>query len=113
MRFLEKLNADYQNVMVAGGNAYALPYADVITNASLTSSKYIKASETIPFTGVVLHGSKVFTGTTTNMEGDIDEAILHSIENGAYLYFTLSYDNTNRLKEDERTSQYYYRRRYA
>ncbi|MBE6569329.1 MAG: hypothetical protein E7658_03810 [Ruminococcaceae bacterium] len=107
MEFLSKLDADYKNVMVAGGNAYTMKYADIITNASLTSSKYIKASETIPFTGVVLHGSKVFTGTTTNMEGDINEAILHSIENGAYLYFTLSYQNTNRLKEDERTSSYY------
>ncbi|MBQ8589966.1 MAG: hypothetical protein IJ486_05880, partial [Firmicutes bacterium] len=105
--FLTQLDADYNSVMVAGGNAYAMKYADVITNASLTSSQYIKASETIPFTGVVLHGSKVFTGTTTNMEGDINESILRSIENGAYLYFTLSYQNTNRLKEEQRTSSYY------
>ena len=107
MEFLAQLDADYSSVMVASGNAYTMQYADVITNAALTSSQYIKASETIPFTGVVLHGSKVFTGTTTNMEGDINEAILRSIENGAYLYFTLSYQNTNRLKEEERTSSYY------
>ena len=41
------------------------------------------------------------------MEGDIDEMILRSIENGASLYFTLSYQNTNRLKESFSNSKYY------
>jgi len=107
MQFLERLDNDYESVMIEGGNMYALQYADIITGMSLESSRYVRASETIPFTGVVLHGSKVTTGTTTNMEGDIKEAILRSIESGAYLYFTLSYQNTNRLKEDVETSGYY------
>lgn len=104
---LSKLDTDYANVMVEGGNAYAIKYADVILKASLTSSNYSKASESIPFFGMVYHGSKVFTGGATNMEGDINEAILHSIENGAGMYFILSYQNTSLLKENVKTSQYY------
>lgn len=104
---LEKIDADYSSVMIEGGNAYAIPYADVIVNASLTSSKYVKASESIPFLGMVYHGSKVITGSATNMEGDINEAILHAIENGAAMYFILSYQNTNELKENMQLSKYY------
>lgn len=107
IELLERLDADYESVMVEGGNAYTIKYADVILNASLTSSKYVKASESIPFLGMVYHGSKVFTGSATNMEGDINEAILHAIENGASMYFILSYQNTSELKEDFTLSKYY------
>ena len=104
---LEKIDADYNSVMIEGGNSYAVKYADVILGASLTSSHYVKASESIPFLGMVYHGSKVFTGSATNMEGDINEAILHAIENGAGMYFILSYQNTAELKENFRLSKYY------
>ena len=104
---LEKIDADYSSVMVEGGNSYAVKYADVIIGASLTSSNYVKASESIPFLGMVYHGSKVFTGSATNKEGDINEAILHAIENGAGMYFILSYQNTAELKENFRLSKYY------
>ena len=93
--------------MISGGNAFALPYADTIVEVALDSSRFVKASECVPFMGMVLHGSKIFTGTAINMEGDIDEMILRSIENGASLYFTLSYQNTNRLKESFSNSKYY------
>ena len=99
--------ADANKVMISGGNAYALKYADIITDVSLTSSEYIRASQTVPFTGIVLHGSVDFTGTPINMEGDIDEAILNAIENGAGLFFTLSYQNTKELAADEFWSKYY------
>ena len=107
IEFMEKMAADYENIMVEGGNAFTLPYVDVITNMSLESSQYVKASESIPFMGMVLHGSKVITGTPANMEGDINEMVLRSIESGASLYFVLSYQNTSRLKENMSTSKYY------
>ena len=93
--------------MIEGGNAYAIKYADVILEASLTSSGNSKSSQSIPFLGMVYHGSKVFTGSATNMEGDINESILNAIENGASMYFILSYQNNNELKEDFTLSKYY------
>ncbi len=107
MDLLSRLDEDYNSVMIEGGNAYAVKYADVILNASLTSSNNSKASQSIPFLGMVLHASKVFTGSATNMEGDINESILHAIENGAGLYFIMSYQNTSELKEDFQLSKYY------
>lgn len=104
---LERISTDIPHVMIEEGNAFAIKYADVILNASLTSSTYVKASESVPFLGMVYHGSKVFAGTPINMEGDIKEGILHAIENGAAMYFMLSYQNTSDLKEDFRLSKYY------
>lgn len=95
------------SIMLSGGNAFTLKYADVITDVALTSSEYIHSSQTVPFTGIVLHGSVDFTGTPINMEGDIDRAILNAIENGASMFFTLSYRNTKELASDEFWSKYY------
>ena len=94
-------------VMVSGGNAFTWQYADHILGAALDSSRYIKASYSVPFVGVVLHGYTNFTGTPLNMEGDVNYAKLKAIENGASVYFTLSYQNTQKLKEDVFFSKYY------
>ena len=94
-------------VMVEGGNAFTWKYADHILGAALDSSRYIKASYSVPFVGVVLHGYMNFTGTPLNMEGDVNYAKLKAIENGASVYFTLSYQNTQKLKEDFLLNQYY------
>ncbi len=98
---------DGMEVMVEGGNAYTWQYADHILGAALDSSRYIKASYSVPFVGVVLHGYKNFAGIALNTEGDVNYAKLKAIENGASVYFTLSYQNTQILKEDRNLSKYY------
>ena len=98
---------DDMEVMVDGGNAYTWKYVDHILGAALDSSRYIKASYSVPFVGVVLHGYMNFAGAPLNMEGDVNYAKLKAIENGASVYFTLSYQNTQILKEDRNLSQYY------
>ena len=98
---------DGMQVMVDGGNAYTWQYVDHILGAALDSSRYIKASYSVPFVGVVLHGYMNFAGSPLNMEGDVNYAKLKAIENGASVYFTLSYQNTQILKEDFYLSKYY------
>lgn len=104
---LAKAKDEYGSVMVAGGNAYTYGYADVITDVALTSSEYIYASGSVPFMGMVLHGAKTFMGEPLNMEGDPREALLRAIENGATINFTLSYQNTDKLKDSEYWRRYY------
>ena len=103
---LAELSEKY-SVMVDGGNAYALQYADHIIDVPTESSNFLKASEAVPFYSMVLHGYVNYSGSALNMEGDIKYAILKSIENGAALYFTLCYDNTSSLKENEEYNKYY------
>ncbi len=105
---LGQLNKAYGGkVMIDGGNAYTIPYASVILNVPLDSSRFLTASQSVPFMGLVLHGYIEFAGEATNMAGDIDYEMLKIIENGATTYMMFSYENVELLKEDELLSQYY------
>ncbi|MBQ7338098.1 MAG: hypothetical protein IJW40_06555 [Clostridia bacterium] len=94
-------------IMADLGNAYTLQYIDHLLNVNLDSSRFMKASYSVPFIGLVLHGYVQFTGNALNMEGDANYAMLKAIENGAALYYVMSYRNTAELKEAGMLSQYY------
>lgn len=104
---LKQLSEKYGNVMIDGGNSYALAYADHILNLALESSGRGMASYTVPFMGMVFHGYINYAGTATGMASDIDREILRMIENGAAPYFTIAYQNTATLKDDPSYSDYY------
>ncbi len=103
---LETLSEKY-GLMVNGGNAYTLKYTDHIISLPTESSNYLNASEAVPFEALVLHGYVNYSGNAVNMEGDVTNALLKSIENGASLYFILCYQNTSVLKQYKDTSKYY------
>ncbi len=107
IKAFEYLDENYDEVMTSGGNYYVWKYADHILDVALDSSRYNFSSHSVPFAGVVLHGSVSFAGEPINMEGDINYAILKAIENGASPYFILSYQNTQALKEYSDLSNYY------
>lgn len=100
------------SLMTDGGNVYTWGYLDHILNVDLDSSRYVTSYASVPFVGAVLHGYVQFAGSPLNEEGDIDYAMLRAIENGAGLYFILSYQNTDKLKEDKGTLSEYYSVRY-
>ncbi|MBP3436833.1 MAG: hypothetical protein J6K61_02865 [Clostridia bacterium] len=104
---LGTLQKDYGSVMSEGGNVYTLRYIDHLLGAPIDSSKYTHTTKTVPFWGIVLHGYEQYAGSVINEAGDGDYQLLKSIENGAYLYYLLSYRNTNLMKEDTFLSQYY------
>lgn len=102
----ESGNKSYK-LVVDAGNSYAVPYADIILAASLDSSRRSEMSESVPFFGMVYHGSIEFTGNAFNMEGDTEYAFLKAIENGANLYFTVAKQNVELLKFEKEYSKYY------
>ena len=108
-KIAELKNDDGNNlgIMVDGGNAYTWKYIDYIVNMPLNSSRYNNSTNAVPFMGVVLHGFIQFAGTPINEEGDLEYAMLKAIENGAGIYFTLSYQNTQKLKDNARLSEYF------
>ncbi len=107
VQMLDQISKDYANVMAEGGNVYGVKYVDHLLNVPIDSSRYTLSSDTVPFIGMVYHGYVNIAGTPINMAGDYDYLLLKTIENGANLYFTLSYDNTQILKEYFDFSQYY------
>ncbi len=92
-------------IMTEAANAYTWGYVDHITDIALDSSRFKDAYATVPFLGMVLHGYVELAGTPVNMEGNLDYAMLKSIESGAALQFLLAYDNTEFLKNDSTLSQ--------
>ncbi len=107
VELLASLKEDYGNVMTDAGNYYTWPYVTDILNVPLDSSEYLNTSETIPFMGMVLHGYVNFAGMAMNNAGDMEYQILKAIENGAAMYFQLSYENTEKLKVNGDFSKYY------
>ncbi len=103
---LDRISSSYE-VMVNKGNAYSLKYADHIVDISIDSSHMRDTSFSIPFTGLVLHGYVNYAGNALNYTGSPKYDILHSIENGASLYYILCYQNTNFMKDDVILNKYY------
>ncbi len=107
MSTLAKVREAGYDVMLNGGNAYAVGYAKHVLNVPLASSRHAQASETIPFFALVYHGYLNYAGSPTNMAGDMRYEMLRILENGANPYFILVYRNTEKLKEDAILSKYF------
>ena len=108
VKLLDRMvNENGYSLMTDIGNMYSLEYVDHILNATIDSSHFIFSSYAVPFYGMVLHSYVSYAGSPINYTGSVDYNILHSIENGASLYYILCMQNTNYLKEDEQLSKYY------
>ncbi|MBQ0125411.1 MAG: hypothetical protein KBS59_03700 [Clostridiales bacterium] len=106
LRVLEAMKEDNGSLLLSAGNAYTYKYATDVIELPLDNSGYAISSYSVPFIGIVLHGYMNYAGDAINMSGDTKYAILKSLENGAGLYFILSYRNTDLVKTST-ISQYY------
>ncbi len=104
---LAKVREAGYDIMMDGGNAYAVGYAKHLLNIPLVSSRRAQSSEAIPFFAIVYHGYLSYAGAPTNMAGDINYEILKILENGANPYFILVYRNEEKLKLDKTLSKYF------
>lgn len=104
--FLDSARADNEKLLISGGNSYTLKYATDIIELPLDNSGYAISSHSVPFIGTVLHGYMNYAGSASNMEGDSSYALLKALENGAGLYYILSYQNTDLIKTSLITKYY-------
>ena len=95
---LAEMKDKYTNVLTSGGNAYTFPSVNSIVDMPLDNSRYQISSYSVPFMGIVLHGYMNYTGSIINTAGDVQYEVLKALENGAALYFLLSYQNVSELK---------------
>lgn len=86
---LDQLRASGKTLKLDGGNAYVLAAADSLINVALDSSASRLEHYAVPFLGMVLKGSRDFSGTPVNNSGDYRKALLKTLENGAGLYFEI------------------------
>lgn len=104
---LQVLSSKY-NLMISGGNQYALPYSQTLADIPTTANLYKIVDEVVPFYQMVIHGYADYTGTALNtMEGyDIKGSILHMIEYGISPHFLWSYQNSDQLVNSAHTKYY-------
>ncbi len=93
-------------VMLDGGNAYLLPYAEKLIDVRLTADGYELQYQSLPFVQMVLHGYVSYSGSALNMASDPDRAVLEAAETGAGLYYKLMYEDNTILLNTQFTSLY-------
>lgn len=106
---VEKLKAladSNTNVLINMGNAYAVPYSDMITYMDLKGSEYTILDTYVPFYELALHGYVNYTGAPVNLSGNAEEEVLLAAEYGAGLYFTLMRETAFALQKTLYTEYY-------
>lgn len=95
------------SLLADGCAAYALPYADRITDAPLQSSGFDVFDEDVPFYQLVLHGVIPCSGTAINSSSDSTNALLTSIAMGCDPSYDMIYAMASDLK-DTVLDRYFY-----
>lgn len=100
------------NLLVHGGNAYTLSYADIVTDISNGSSDFDMVDQTVPFYQIALQGSTVLAPTAFNMSVDYERELLKVLENGSNLKYNLIYGDVDQLvgTEHDNMVSYSYKR---
>lgn len=94
-----------KKVMVSTGNAYTLPYADMVTDLPMGDSRYYY-EEQVPFLQIVLHGYVNYTGQAINLADSVEINYLKSVEYGAGLSYTLNEIESKQVKDTNYSELY-------
>lgn len=103
---LSEISKEGYNIMINSGNIYAVPYADFIVDANLSTKRYNIVDEEIPFYEIALHGLVSYAGTAVNLASDYERNILKTVETGAGLYFVFMDADSFEL-QDSRYTRYF------
>lgn len=97
---LAKIDGLEKNVMVSGGNDYALAYAQDVINAPISHNEYFLLDEEVPFYEMVIHGCIDYTGSAINLSDTYDKTdiVLRLIEYGASPHFTFTWEESSKMK---------------
>lgn len=93
-------------VNTKGGNAYAAPYVDNITEAPVYGSHNNIALQEVPFYQIVFRGYVNLTGAAMNLDSEQDDYFLKLAETGMSLYYLLMDDESTSFQDTEFTSSF-------
>jgi hypothetical protein len=94
---MRQSQAAHSLTTVDGGNAYALPYADLVTEIPYADNGYQFSTRAVPFYQMVTHGSVQYTALAGNLSPDLDRELLTWVEYGYTPYFELTWDGSQEL----------------
>lgn len=91
----------YSDLMLTGGFAYAMPYADIVLEAPFTDSGYDMTDRAVPFYQLVYHGFVTYSGQPLNLSYDYETDVLRTIEYGGAPYFQLMASDGSAVKNTD------------
>jgi len=86
-------------VLLNTGYAYAVPWADFITDMAIDDQSFGITDVSVPFYQMTLHGLVPYTGPAINLAEDYTKNLLKTIECGAGLYFSFMKEESSVLQE--------------
>lgn len=94
--------AENKHLMIAGSNAYLLPYAEVLVEAPLYARGEAILHQTVPFYAMVVSGYMEFAGQPYNLSDHRgDFYLLKLLETGAAPYFALTWQPSSLTKNTD------------
>jgi hypothetical protein len=96
---LAELKDRGQGILLNTGYAYAVPWADFITDMAIDDQNFGITDASVPFYPMALHGLVPYTGPAINLAEDYTKNLLKTIESGAGLYFSFMSEESSILQE--------------
>ena len=104
-------NSKEVKVMSNDANIYAAAYSDLVLSIPTFSSQAYLFDEDIPFYAMALRGRTAISGDSLNLSADADIQLLHSVESGAGIAYTLTNAYSTQLLDS--TSPVFYNSLYS
>lgn len=105
LEIITEILADLQNkgleLMIGGGNMYAIPYSRYIISAPAKASSFSIIDRSVPFFQIVFHGYRTYAYQPLNLADNPTWMFLKSIETGAVPYFAVSFEPSLLLKNTD------------
>ncbi len=97
---LKRIEEATDHLMINGGNAYSWAYAKDLENVPASHNPFYIVDEEVPFYQMVIHGCIDYSTVAVNLSDSYDKQsiILRGIEFGMSPHFTLSYENSSKIK---------------
>lgn len=103
---LETVRKQYKSVALTGGNAYAIPYADMVYEAPTSSSGYDMFEYDVPFYQMVVSDFVTYTTSPIIQSVDYNDMFLKAAETGSNLLFDCIYTDSSVLRETSLSASY-------
>ncbi|MCL2364150.1 MAG: DUF5696 domain-containing protein [Defluviitaleaceae bacterium] len=97
---IARLYESFPNLVVFGGNDYALGFASHVVDAPIETDRFFIIDYDVPFFSMVLHGFIEFAGAPSNMREDFNstQVLLNSMRTGASPRYVLTAQPTRHMQ---------------
>jgi len=93
-------------LMITGGNAYAIPYADYIMGIPMSSSSFKITSTAVPYYQILTSGLVKTTSTPINFSENLDVFYLNCLETGTYPLYSFFAKEASLVKNTDLNTLY-------